>query len=162
MIILIAAVAKNWAIGKNNTMLWHLPNDFKHFKNKTSNHIIVMGRKTFESLPGVLPNRKHIIITRNQNYKVPENCIIANSLEQIINEYGHEILYIIGGGEIYKQAIPYANKIELTVVNTSFYDADAYFPEINLKEWNIINSEKHKADDKHIFDYEFITLLKAN
>lgn len=160
MIILIAAVAKNWAIGKNNKMLWHLPNDFKHFKTKTLGKTIVMGRKTFESLPGVLPNRKHIIITRNSNYMAPANCSTAPNLISVLNEYTNETLYIIGGGEIYKQAIFLADKIELTIVNEEFDEADTYFPKINLNDWEITYSEKHLKDDKHAYDYEFITFIK--
>jgi len=160
MIVLIAAVSKNWAIGKNNQMLWHLPNDFKHFKTKTMNQTIVMGRKTFESLPGVLPNRKHVIITRDPDYKVPENCLVTNNLLEVLENYKQEKIYIIGGGEIYKQALPFADVLELTIVNQNFQNADAFFPEINLKEWKTITQEKHLKDEKHLFDYEFITLSK--
>lgn len=160
MIILIAAVSKNWAIGKNNQMLWHLPNDFKHFKNKTSNQTIVMGRKTFESLPGVLPNRKHIIISRNQQYTLPDNCTLVPNLETVLKKGDLQTIYIIGGGEIYKQALNYADKIELTIVDAVFEDADAYFPEINFDEWYIEHQEKHQADAKHSYNYEFLTLAK--
>ena len=160
MIILVAAIANNLALGKNNAMLWHLPNDFKHFKALTSHQTIVMGRKTFESLPGVLPNRKHIIITRNKAYKVPENCLTAPSLENVIQNQGSENLFIIGGGEIYRQALPFADKIELTRVNYTFAEADTFFPEINFSEWIIVTTEKHYKDEKHAYDYEFITLVR--
>jgi dihydrofolate reductase len=141
MIILIAAAAANNALGKNNKLLWHLPNDFKHFKTLTSGHYIIMGRKTFESFPKPLPNRTHIIITRQKKYKA-ENCIVVNSLESALQKAPkNEDVYIIGGAEIYNQSIEFANKIELTRVNHTF-EADAFFPEIDLNKWKLI-SEKH-------------------
>lgn len=158
MITIIAAISKNNALGKNNKMLWHLPNDFKHFKNITAGNIIIMGRKTFESLPGVLPNRKHIIITRNKNYKVPEGCEIFYNLDDAINFYKNKQIFIIGGGEIYKLALPFTNTMELTIVDSVFDDADAYFPEFNFNEWKIIHKEDFKADDKHKYAYTFLTL----
>lgn len=160
MITLIAAIANNNAIGKNNQMLWHLPNDFKHFKNKTSHHIIIMGRKTFESLPGVLPNRKHIIITRQKNYETPQNCEIYHSLHEAINAYKNQDLYIIGGGEIYTQALPLANKLELTFVDVTPTDADAFFPEVDLTQWELVEQTNHQSDSKHKYDYSFKTYIK--
>lgn len=160
MIILVAAVAKNWAIGKNNAMLWHLPNDFKHFKNITSGNIILMGRKTFESLPGVLPNRKHLIITKQLNYNVPNNCEIYPTIESALDKYKDQNIYIIGGGEIYKQTLPIANKLELTIVDEYFEDADAYFPKIDWNYWEILYKEEHNKDEKHKFNYTFLSLSK--
>lgn len=162
MIILVAAVANNWAIGKNNQMLWHLPNDFKHFKNITTNQTIVMGRKTFESLPGVLPNRKHVIITRNKNYNVPENCFTEPNIDAVIKKYNHTDIYVIGGGEIYKQTLPVANKIELTIVNDTFKDADTFFPEIDFNEWKIVHKENREKDEKHKYSYQFLTLIRKS
>src|SRR5690606_29270090 len=110
-ITLIAAAAENNALGKDNQMIWHLPDDFKRFKQLTSSHYIIMGRKTFDSLPGMLPNRTHVIITRQQDYTA-ENCIIANSLEEAIKACPQdEEVFVIGGGEIYKQSITIADKI---------------------------------------------------
>jgi dihydrofolate reductase len=127
MLTLVAAAAENNALGKSNQMIWHLPDDFKHFKNLTSHHYIIMGRKTFESFPKPLPNRTHIIITRQKNYDVPENCIVVNSLSEAIELVKKETeSFVIGGGEIYRQTLPYADKIELTRVHHSF-DADAFF-----------------------------------
>lgn len=117
MITLIAAAAENNALGKNNDLLWHLPDDFKRFKALTTGHHIIMGRKTFESFPKPLPNRTHIIITRNTNYH-PNDCIVVNSLEEALDFCkNEEQTYIIGGGEIYKQSLPFADKIELTRVH---------------------------------------------
>ena len=121
-IILIAAAAENNALGKDNDLVWHLPDDFKRFKKLTSNHPIIMGRKTFETFPKPLPNRKHIVITRKQNYKAPDEIIVVNSLEEAIEtgKKEDETLFIIGGGEIYKLALDQATHIELTRVHETF------------------------------------------
>ncbi len=159
MIILIAAAAKNNALGKNNDLLWHLPNDFKRFKTITSGHYIIMGRKTFESFPKPLPNRTHVIITRQKNYSVPD-CIVVNSLKKAIEICPkHEEIYIIGGGEIYKQAIEIADKIELTRVNENF-EADTFFPEIDTQNWKLDFEEFHSKDEKHKYDFTFQTYIK--
>ncbi len=159
MITLIAAVAKNNALGKDNQLLWHLSNDFKRFKNITSGHNIIMGRKTFESFPKPLPNRTHIIITRQKNYTA-ENCIVVDSLEKAIavSPKGEEI-FIIGGGEIYSQSIEMANKLDITRVHHAF-DADTFFPEIDLKKWELTATEFHPKDEKHLFDFTFQTYLR--
>lgn len=159
MIIQIAAAAENNALGKDNQLVWHLPNDFKRFKQLTTNHYIILGRKTFESFPKPLPNRTHVIITRNKNYKA-EGCIIVNSIEEALKIVPkNEDAYIIGGAEIYKQSIHLSNKIELTRVHTTC-EADAFFPEINPQEWQLINEEFHPKDEKHQFDYTFQTFIK--
>lgn len=125
-IIQIAAAAENNALGKDNQLLWHLPDDFKHFKDLTSGHFIILGRKTFESFPKPLPNRTHVIITRNKDYKA-EGCIVVNSIEQAIEATPeNEDVFVIGGAEIYKQSLPFSNKIELTRVHQDF-EADAFF-----------------------------------
>ena len=154
-ISLVAAVAENNAIGKNNELLWHLPADFKHFKNTTSNHYILMGRKTFESFPKPLPNRVHLIITRQKEYLVPENCFVFSSIKealQFAKKQNQEAVYVIGGGEIYNQTIEEANELIVTHVNASFQDADAFFPEIR-KEWKKVSEDFHKSDEKNAFDF---------
>ena len=136
-ISLVAAIAQNNAIGKNNDLLWHLPADFKHFKETTSGHFILMGRKTFESFPKPLPNRTHLIISRNKDYKVPENCFLFTSIADAIHfakQNNQEVVYVIGGAEIYKQTIDLADELIITHVKASFSDADAFFPEI-LNQW---------------------------
>lgn len=159
MITLIAAAAENNALGKDNDLLWHLPNDFKRFKEITSGHHIIMGRKTFESFPKPLPNRTHIIITRQKEYLV-ENCIVVHSLEEAIAiAPKNEEVFIIGGAQIYEQSIPLADKIDLTRVHTSL-DADAFFPEFDTSEWNLVFSEKNFKDEKHQYDFTFETYLK--
>jgi dihydrofolate reductase len=156
MIIMIAAASENNALGKNNEMIWNLPNDFKRFKNLTSGHHIIMGRKTFKSLEKPLPNRTHIVITRQKNY-APEGCIVVHSMEEAIEICPeNENSYIIGGGEIYTLGMPFSDKIELTLVHHNF-EADAFFPEIELKDWEITNSEFQPKDEKHLFNYTYQT-----
>ena len=156
---MIAAVAENNTLGKDNELVWHLPNDFKRFKALTSGHHIIMGRKTFESFPKPLPNRKHIIITRQKKYQA-EGCIIVESIEEAINICPKdENSFIIGGGEIYTLGLPYTDKIEITRVHESF-EADTYFPEINNKEWKIVSSEFNKKDEKHKYDYTYQTFIR--
>ena len=159
MITLIAAVAENNALGKDNLLLWHLPNDFKRFKSVTTGHYIIMGRKTFESFPKPLPNRTHVIITRQKEYS-PENCIVVDSLSKAIEVCPtEEEIFIIGGGEIYKQSIEIADKLDITKVHHSF-DADTFFPEIDASKWKLTASEFHPKDDKHKFDFTFQTYLR--
>ena len=156
---MIAAAAENRALGKDNQLVWHLPNDFKRFKSLTTAHYIIMGRKTFESFPKPLPNRTHVIITRQANYKA-EGCIVVDSIEKAIEKCPkEEESFIIGGGEIYKLALDFADKIELTVVHHTF-DADAFFPEIKQEEWQLINSDLQSKDEKHLYDYTFETYIR--
>jgi dihydrofolate reductase len=162
MLTIIAAAAENNALGKDNQLVWHLPDDFKRFKTLTSGHYIIMGRKTFESFPKPLPNRTHVIITRQKDYQVPDGCIVVPSLEKAVEiSPKNEEVFIIGGGEIYKQSIDIADKVELTRVHTSV-EADTFFPEINPEKWNIIFEEHHEKDEKHAFDFTFQTFIKAN
>ena len=159
MITLIAAVAENNALGKDNQLLWHLPDDFKRFKNITSGHHIIMGRKTFESFPKPLPNRIHVIITRQKDYQ-PEACHVVDSLAKAISVCPKdEDLFIIGGGEIYKQSIEMADKLDITRVHHTF-DADTFFPEIDLTKWKLTSEEYHPKDEKHRFDFTFETYIK--
>lgn len=159
MIIMIAAAAENNALGKNNELVWHLPNDFKRFKSLTTGHHIIMGRKTFESFPKPLPNRVHVVITRQENYK-PEGCIVVDSIEKAIAVCPeNEDTYIIGGGEIYNLALPFTDIIELTKVHHTF-EADTFFPKINKNEWVLVESEENQKDEKHLFDYTYETYIR--
>lgn len=159
MVIMIAAVAENNALGKNNELLWHLPNDFKRFKSLTTNHHIIMGRKTFESFPKPLPNRVHVVITRQKDYN-PEGCIVVDSIEKAIAVCPeNEDLYIIGGGEIYNLGMEHADILEITKVHHSF-DADAYFPEIDKTDWQLVESEESFKDEKHLYDYTYETYIR--
>ena len=159
MLTIIAAVANNNALGKNNDLIWHLPADLKRFKRITLGHHIIMGRKTFESLGKPLPNRTTIIITRNTDYKV-EGCIVVHDLSTAIEAASaDENPFILGGAEIYKQAMPIADVLDLTLVQESF-DADAFFPEVDLSLWKEVNREDYSADEKNKYDYSFVQYKK--
>jgi len=160
MLTIIAAVAKNNALGKNNDLIWRLPADLKRFKKVTLGHHIIMGRKTFESLGKPLPNRTTIIITRNKNYQV-DNCIVVDSLEKaIIAAKDDANPYVLGGGEIYKEALAHADILDLTLVHHSFEDADTFFPEIDFEKWKEIKREDFDADETHDYAYSFVTYKK--
>ncbi|MCL9806769.1 dihydrofolate reductase [Flavobacterium amniphilum] len=161
MIILIAAAGQNNELGKDNDLLWHLPDDFKRFKTLTTGHYIIMGRKTFESFPKPLPNRTHVIITRRMDYIAPEGCIVVNSFKKAIEACPKDQdIFVIGGGEIYKQSIETADCIELTRVHAAF-DADTFFPEINLQNWKLKSSDFHDKDEKHAYPFTFETYYKT-
>ncbi|WP_396210418.1 dihydrofolate reductase [Flavobacterium sp.] len=160
MLTIIAAAAENNALGKDNQLLWHLPEDFKRFKTLTSGHYIIMGRKTFESFPKPLPNRTHIIITRQNDYQAPEGCIVVPSLEKAMELCpANEEAFVIGGGEIYQQALDVVDKIDVTRVHTTL-DADTFFPTIDPTLWEMVFEEFHPKDDKHAFDFTFLTYVK--
>ena len=156
MITIIAAVAKHHALGKDNQLIWHLPADLKRFKQTTLNHHIIMGRKTFESLGRPLPNRISVIITRNKNFTA-EGCIVVNSLEEALKVAENDATpFIIGGAEIYKQAMLIADKLDLTFVHHEF-EADAFFPEIDKTVWKETSREDCSADEKNSYNYSFVT-----
>lgn len=159
MITIIAAIATNYALGKDNQLIWHLPADLKRFKKVTLGHHIIMGRKTFESLGKPLPNRTTIIITRNKDY-TQKDCIVVNSLDEaIIAAKEDENPYILGGAEIYKQALAIADKLDLTFVHHNF-EADAFFPEIDTTIWEETSREDFKKDESNKYDYSFVTYLR--
>ena len=154
---MIVAAGENNEIGKNNDLIWHLRDDLKRFKALTSGHHIIMGRKTFESFPKPLPNRTHIVISRQSDYKVPEGVIVVNNIEAAIALAKDDAQpFIIGGGEIYKLAMPYASKLELTRVHSNF-DADTFFPEIDLSVWKETANTFHTKDENHDFEFSFVT-----
>jgi len=154
---IIVAAGENNEIGKNNALIWHLKDDLKRFKALTSGHHIIMGRKTFESFPKPLPNRTHVVISRQKDYQAPEGVLVVNSIEDAIDAAsGDSQPFIIGGGEIYKQALPFASKIELTRVHSTF-DADTFFPEINKNEWTETQSKIHAQDENHKYTFSFLT-----
>ena len=162
MFSIIVAVCNNNVIGGNNKLLWHISEDLKRFKNITTGHTIIMGRKTFESLKKPLPNRHHIILTRDKNYKIDSNQVtVVNDIETIMKTYensGSEI-FIIGGGEIYNLFLPYCDKLYLTKVNKDF-EGDTYFPEINYDEWTVTESSEEYIDPKNNLSYQFINLCR--
>ncbi|WP_274475113.1 dihydrofolate reductase [Mangrovimonas aestuarii] len=154
---IIVAAAENNVIGKDNQLIWHLSDDLKRFKSLTSGHCIIMGRKTFESFPKPLPNRTHIVISRQADYKVPEGVIVVNNIKAAIDAAKHDKQpFIIGGGEIYRQAMDYADKIELTRVHTGF-EGDTYFPEIDHNIWKETLNKYHDKDEVHKYPFSFIT-----
>ena len=159
MISMIAAKAENNVIGYKNTIPWHLPADFKYFKETTVGKTIVMGLNTFDSIGGKpLPNRKHIILTNDLNFIPPENCVVAHSIEEVL-ELGKDVeeLMICGGASVYKQFLPLAQKLYLTYIHAN-PEGDTYFPEVNLSEWKEVSKEDFKADEKNKYDYSFVIL----
>ncbi len=158
MLSIIVAKAKNNIIGKNNELVWHLPEDLKHFKNLTTGHTIIMGRKTFESLEKVLPNRKHVIFSQNPDFKVKdENVEVVHSLLQIQDLIeGEEEAFVIGGAMIYNFLMPYVKKMYVTQINEEF-DGDAFFPKIDERVWKKTSEEKGIKNEENKLDYEFIT-----
>ena len=166
-ISIIVAVAENGVIGKNNQLLWRLSADLRQFKNLTTNHIIIMGRKTFESIGKPLPNRTSIVISRQKNYKIdcgtPPDCFTANSLENAL-EIAKDLpkndeIFIIGGSEIYAQSLKIADKIYLTEVKTKM-EGDAFFTKLNAENWQEISRISHAADEKNEYSFDFVELLK--
>ena len=161
IISIIVATGRNNEIGKDNELLWHLPADLKHFKEITNGHTIVMGRKTFESLPkGALPNRRNMIVSRNADLKIEGAEVYASIDQALLKAIDEEEVFIIGGAQIYKQAFPDADKIYLTKVNALFPDATAFFPEIKSAEWREVSREFHPADEKNPYAFTFIELEK--
>jgi dihydrofolate reductase len=154
---LIVAAGENDAIGKDNKLIWHLSDDLKRFKQLTNGHHIIMGRKTFETFPKPLPNRIHVVITRQANYKVPDGVIVVNNLEDALDAAKTDAqAFVIGGGEIYKQAMPLAEKIELTRVHHSF-EADTFFPKVDDTNWKETNKTFHDKDEDHDYSFSFLT-----
>lgn len=161
---IIVATAKNRAIGKDNDLLWHLPDDMAFFKEITKGHCIITGRKNYESIPPKyrpLPNRTNILVTRNKDYH-ESGVIICHSLQEAINvgkKHENDELFIIGGGQIYAEALNLCDKIYLTEVNASFEDADVYFPLID-DSWTEISRTPHPADERHKYSFDFVELVR--
>jgi len=165
-ISLIVAVAENNVIGKDNTLIWHLPADMKYFKEKTTGHCIITGRKNYESIPEKfrpLPNRTNIVITRQHNYHAP-GAIVVSSINLAIEkakQTGDEEIFIIGGAEIFKQSLHIADKIYLTKIYHSF-EGDVYFPEILTAEWIQTDCVKGIVDEKNKYKHDFIIYEKIS
>jgi dihydrofolate reductase len=159
-IAIIVAIAENYGIGKNNDLLWHLSNDLKYFKEKTTGHTVVMGKNTWESLPRKpLPNRKNIVITDNPNEKIDE-CLMAYSIEEAVALMDETSMnFIIGGASIYRQFFPYAQYLYLTRVFTS-PEADTFFPEVSEDEWILMEESPEYADEKNGLHYKYQQLQR--
>ena len=156
-------MGKNKVIGKNNDIPWgkSLPKDLDHFKELTAGKPIIMGRKTYESIGKPLPNRTNIILTRDENYKA-EGCIVVHSTEEALKAAGNaEEVMIIGGSQIYKEFLPKANRMYLTIVDADF-EADTYFPEYKIEEWEETAYEEHERDAENPYNYTYITLERKN
>ena len=156
----IVATDINNVIGKDNDIPWRLPADLKYFKRRTLNHHIIMGRKTFESIGRPLPKRTNIIVTRNPFY-IASNCLVTSSIQealQIAKDNGEEEVFIIGGGEIYRQSIAFCNRVYLTYVDTIIENGEVFFPELPTEEWEEVSSETHQPDEKNEFTYTFKVL----
>jgi len=154
---IIAAVAANRIIGKNNDLVWRLPADLRHFKNTTTGHYIIMGRKSFESIGKPLPNRTTIIVTRNADYR-QEGAFVVNSLEAALEKAEKDKqgkVFILGGGQIYQKAISISDYMYITEVHESF-EGDTLFPEIDPSMWNEVYREDFIADEKNKYDYSFV------
>ena len=162
MITIIAAIGKNNALGKDNQLLWKLPKDLKHFKSLTENHPIVMGRKTYESIGKPLPNRTNIVVSRKENW-FAEDILIVSKLKEAIKfaKKIDEDVFIIGGGEIYKQTMELADKLEITLVDEDF-EADTFFPKIDMKIWQKTNEQFHEKHEKNNHNFYFQTYEKIN
>lgn len=162
MLSIIVAKASNNIIGGDNKLLWHISQDLKRFKEITSGHTIIMGRKTFESLPKILPNRHHIVITRDKNFKVDSPSVeVVNDINTVITKYENssEEVFIIGGGEIYKFLLPHTKKLYLTRIYKDF-DGDTKFPEINFDDWSIDDQSEILTNEADNLKFDFINLIR--
>lgn len=161
MLSIIVAIANENVIGKDNKLIWHLPEDLKRFKRLTTGHTIIMGRKTFESLGRILPNRKHIILCNDATMNIEdENVEILEDIS-LLDKYinSEEENFVLGGATIYKLLMPYCNKMYITKINQSFV-GDVYFPEIKEDEWKILKKEKGIKNEANPFDYEYIDYIR--
>lgn len=160
VISMIAAVATNRVIGKDNDLVWRLPDDMKYFMETTKDHFVIMGRKNYESIPHKyrpLPNRTNIIITKQKRYKAT-GCIITNTIEEALDyarEQSQEEVFVIGGGQIYAQSLPLAHKLYITEVKEHF-EGDTYFPELDLRQWDEISRKHHDKDERHNHEFDFV------
>ena len=162
MISIIVAIAKDNVIGKDNKLLWHISEDLKRFKKITTGKKMIMGRKTFESLPGILPNREHIVLTRDNNFNVDSDKVtIEHDFNSVLQRYleCEDEVFVIGGAEIYKQFLPYAKKLYLTKVDEEF-EGDTYFPGINYSNYNTEYTSEKFIDEKNGLHYTFVNLIQ--
>ncbi|MBD2716325.1 dihydrofolate reductase [Microvirga sp. STR05] len=160
MLAFVVAIAENNVIGNDNQLLWHLPDDLKHFKRLTQGHPVVMGRRTYESIGRPLPNRTNIVVTRQADWQAP-GCEVAYSVPDALEQAARldEEVFVIGGAEIYRQALPAADVIYLTEVHHTF-EGDVVFPELNNTEWREESRERHEPDEKHAYAFSFMTLRR--
>ncbi|QKG51980.1 dihydrofolate reductase [Hymenobacter sp. BRD67] len=164
MVSLIVAAAENGVIGRQGQLPWQLPADLRHFKALTMGHPIVLGRRTFESIGRALPGRTNIVVTSQSAWPAPAGVLLAHSLPEALElaaaQPGGEEVCVIGGGEIYRLALPAADVVHLTEVHTSIPDGDAFFSPLSPTEWREETRERHDPDDKHAVAYSFVTLRR--
>ncbi len=161
MLSIIVAIANNNVIGKDNKLIWHLPEDLKRFKKLTTGHTIIMGRKTFESLGRVLPNRKHVVLCNDMALNIDDENVEVLPDIRLLDKYinSEEENFVIGGATIYKLLMPYAKKMYITKINQDF-EGDVYFPEIKDEEWQEISKEPGLKDESNPYDYEYINYVR--
>lgn len=158
-IALIAALANNRVIGIENRLPWHLPDDLQHFKQLTLGKPIIMGRKTWESLPGLLPGRRHIVISRNLDYQA-EGAEVYNSIDQVLDAVPEEQdVLVVGGARLYQQMLPLADMMYLTLVDADI-QGDAFFPQWEADQWQEKERSHHQADERHRYNFDFLTLMR--
>ena len=158
----IVAVASDWAIGRQGDLLCHMPADMRHFKEVTMGHSIVMGRKTFDSFPRrPLPGRQNIVITRDTGWDYP-GVTVVHSLEQAIASALTDVVFIIGGAQVYKEALPLVEVLHLTMIHARWASADAYFPALDMDQWQEVDREHHDSDHRNAYEFDFITLKRRN
>jgi dihydrofolate reductase len=156
----IVAVDENWAIGRQGDLLCHLPADMRHFKQVTMGYSIVMGRKTFESFPRrPLPGRQNIVITRNAGWQYP-GVTVVHSMEEAIAAAETDTVYIIGGAQVYELALPLVEVLHLTVIHARWASADAFFPALDMSEWQEVSREHHQSDHRNAYEFDFVTLKR--
>lgn len=160
-VALIVALAQNYVIGRANQLPWHLPADLAHFKRRTLDKTLIMGRRTWESLPGLLPRRRHIVVTRDPDYQAP-GCLLAPTPEAALAlAGGEEEVMIIGGETLYRALLPQAGRLYLTLVETRIKDGDAFFPPWRATEWREIEREDRARDEANPFNLSFVSLERV-
>lgn len=162
MVSIVVAASENNVIGKDNRLLWHLPEDLKFFKRQTTGKVIIMGRKTFESVGSKpLPNRTNVVITRNKDFVSP-GVVVFHTLKEALDAYKDEPeTCVVGGEQIYREALPYTGTVYLTRVHTTI-DGDTFFPELDASLWELVNQTYHPADEKHLFPFTFCEYRKKH
>jgi dihydrofolate reductase len=161
-VAIIVAVDEQNGIGRKGELLCHLPADLKHFKEVTTGHAIIMGRKTYESLPkGALPNRRNIVLTSDKHTDNYPGCTVVRSLEEAFaSTNDEEFVFIIGGERVYRASLPLADRLYMTRIHHTFDEVDTFFPKIDVNEWVLVEGKRHERDEKHPYSFSFQTYIK--